>query len=108
LGDINMLNVNDYKDKLNAVCYKFNLKKLDLFGSATTSKFGPTSDIDVLVEFNDDRNINLFDKYFDLKNELHDVFQRSVDIVIEHSVRNPYFKKSMNKTRKPIYDRRNK
>lgn len=103
-----MLNINSYKDKLNAVCCKFNLKKLDLFGSATTSKFGPDSDIDFLVEFNDAHNVNLFDKYFDLKNELRHIFHRSVDIVIEHSVRNPFFKKSMNKTRKPIYDRRNK
>ncbi|MFH1379559.1 MAG: nucleotidyltransferase domain-containing protein [bacterium] len=100
--------MNNYKDKLNAVCSKFNLKKLDLFGSAATSKFGPNSDIDFLVEFNDEHKVNLFDKYFDLKDELHNIFQRSVDIVIEHSVRNPFFKKRINKTRKPIYDRRNK
>jgi hypothetical protein len=103
-----MLDISTYKEKINDVCDKFNLKKLDLFGSAITSKFGPESDIDVLIEFGDNKNINMFNVYFDLKDELQSIFKRPIDIVVERSIKNPFFKRSINKTRTNVYVRRNK
>ena len=76
---------------------------MDIFGSAATSEFGPKSDVDVLIEFDEAKDDNLFDMYFKLKSELQTIFNRPVDIIIEHSVKNPILKENMNKTRINIY-----
>jgi hypothetical protein len=37
--------------KLAAFCRRYHVRKLSLFGSVLTDRFGPQSDVDVLVEF---------------------------------------------------------
>ncbi|MCF7873863.1 MAG: nucleotidyltransferase domain-containing protein [Candidatus Omnitrophica bacterium] len=98
-----MLNIKNYENKIKEICNKLHIKKLALFGSATTDEFSPKSDIDILVEFDIQRNKNLFNAYFALKEELENLFQRSVDIVVEHSIKNPYLKQTINSTRKTVY-----
>ena len=98
-----MLNIKSYEEKVSKVCNELRLKKLDLFGSATNDNFGEDSDIDIIVEFAQKENDNLFNRYFELKERLRNVFHRSVDIIIEGSVRNPFLKESLNRTRKNIY-----
>jgi uncharacterized protein len=39
------------KEKIAALCRRHHIQKLSFFGSILTSHFGPTSDIDILVEF---------------------------------------------------------
>ena len=41
--------------RLAQLCKKHGIRKLALFGSILRDDFGPTSDIDVLVEFEPDR-----------------------------------------------------
>ncbi|MDO9464162.1 MAG: nucleotidyltransferase domain-containing protein [bacterium] len=98
-----MLDIKPYEGKVSKICNELHLKKLDLFGSATNDNFGAGSDIDIIVEFAQKENDNLFDRYFELKERLRNVFHRSVDIIIEGSVRNPFLKESLNRTRKNIY-----
>ena len=98
-----MLDIRPYEKEVSKVCNELHLKKLDLFGSATNDNFGADSDIDIIVEFAQKENDNLFDRYFELKERLRKVFHRSVDIIIEGSVRNPFLKESLNRTRKNIY-----
>ena len=57
--------------------------------SALTQNFGLESDVDVLVVFYFDENIDLFDKYFDLKEQLEIIFEREADITIDKPFRNP-------------------
>ncbi|MFO8052735.1 MAG: nucleotidyltransferase domain-containing protein [Candidatus Omnitrophota bacterium] len=98
-----MLNINNYKSKIKEICDKLHIKKLALFGSATTDEFGPKSDIDIIVEFDRQKNKNLFNTYFILKEELEKLFQRPVDIVVKNSIKNPYLKQTINSTRKTVY-----
>ncbi len=42
------------REQLAAFCCKHHLTKLALFGSVLTDRFGPDSDVDVLVEFDPD------------------------------------------------------
>lgn len=98
-----MLNITPYEEKLKKVCVEKHLKKLDLFGSATNDSFGDDSDIDIIVEFDKQTGENLFDKYFELKEELGAIFHRPIDIVIESSIRNPFLKESISQTRRSIY-----
>ncbi len=62
---------------------RFNVKSLSLFGSVARDEAGPSSDIDVLVEFNGPAR---FDDYMDLKFFLEDLTGRRVDLVTNRSL----------------------
>lgn len=98
-----MFDIKSYEEKIKKICIELHLKKLDLFGSATTDKFGPNSDLDVIVEFEKNDDYNHFDNYFALKERLQNIFHRPIDIIIDGSVKNPYLKASIAQTRKNIY-----
>ena len=99
-----MLNVKPYEEKIKKICLELHLKRLDLFGSATTEQFGPDSDLDIIVEFKRNEINNLFDNYFALKEQLQNIFHRPIDIIMDGSVKNPYLKASISQTRKNIYE----
>lgn len=98
-----MLEIYKYEDKIKEICEKLHIKKLAVFGSATTDKFGPESDIDIIIEFYYEQNENLFDKYFMLKEELTNIFHRPIDIIVERSVKNPFLKQTIDSTKRNIY-----
>ena len=66
------------------IVHRFGVKKLGVFGSAARGEMREGSDIDVLVEFDSPAT---FDGYMDLKFYLEDLFGRSVDVVIEDTVK---------------------
>ncbi|MCK4993463.1 MAG: nucleotidyltransferase domain-containing protein [Candidatus Omnitrophica bacterium] len=98
-----MLDIKPYEEQIKKICIELQLKKLDLFGSATTENFGPNSDLDIIVEFKNDVELNRFDSYFQLKKQLQSIFHRPIDIIIDGSVKNPYLKENIAQTRKNIY-----
>ena len=100
-----MINLLQLKPKIERICRVLPIKRLDLFGSVLTQNFSPGSDVDVLVLFDSDENIDLFDKYFELKEQLEEIFKRKVDLVVDKPFRNPIFRKSVDKTRIVIYER---
>lgn len=56
---------------------RHHIRKLSLFGSVLRDDFKPTSDIDVLVEFEPGEKIGLF-KIARMENELSDLMGRKV------------------------------
>ena len=100
-----MIDVERVKLKVERVCRRLPVKRLGLFGSALTEDFSTSSDIDVLVTFDTDEDIDLFDKYFELKEELQKIFNRPVDLVVDKNFRNPVFRECVNRTRAVIYER---
>lgn len=79
-------------EAIRRACEKHGVGRLRVFGSVLTDRFDPkTSDVDFLVTFHPERE-NLFHDYFDLKFELERIVGREVDLVVERSVRNPFFK----------------
>ena len=97
-----MLDIAKAGPAINVLCQSLKVKRLDIFGSAATDDFGPDSDVDVVVQFERD-GTDLFDRYFELKEGLERLFGRYVDIVTEESVKNPYFKQGIERSRKIIY-----
>jgi len=100
-----MINTLEFKSEIERICRTLPVKRLGLFGSAITGDFTSDSDIDVLVVFDPDENVDLFEKYFDLKEQLAKIFNRNVDLVVDKSFRNPVFRESVEKTRTIIYER---
>jgi predicted nucleotidyltransferase len=89
--------------EVSALCRRYGVRKLELFGSATTGAFDPqTSDLDFLIDMGDESG-NLFHRYFDLKEALEALFGRKIDLVMVGALKNPYFIESINKTRQSIY-----
>jgi len=100
-----MINLTKLKPQINRICRDLPVKRLGVFGSVLREDFGPSSDIDVLVVFDTDSRANLFDKYFELKERLEEVFGREVDLIVDRPFRNPIFKDSVDRTRTVVYER---
>ena len=90
-------------EAIRSACERYGVERLRVFGSVLTDRFDPaTSDIDFLVAFKPERE-NLFHDYFDLKFELERIVARGVDLVMERSVKNPFFKASAFGSAQEIY-----
>ena len=90
--------------KVSALCRRYGVRKLELFGSATADAFDPqTSDLDFLIEFDPERKDSLFHRYFALNEDLEALFARKVDLVMVGTLKNPYFIASVNTTRQTVY-----
>ena len=81
-----------------------NVSKLYAFGSVCSDSFKDSSDIDLLISFNDIDPDVYADSYFDLADKFESLFHRPVDLVTDKSLHNPYFIESVNKTRVHIYE----
>lgn len=92
-------------DKITALCKKYKVAKLWVFGSILTDRFNDKSDVDFSVTF-DKQKIPLLDfadNYLDFIQELKTLFSREVDLVCEDSLTNPYFIKELNATKRLVY-----
>jgi predicted nucleotidyltransferase len=89
--------------RIEELCRQLDVRRLDLFGSATGDSFDATSDVDVLVEFDVRPGFNYFDTFFTLKEGLERILDRPVDLVSVSSIRNPYFRQTVMQTREPLY-----
>jgi hypothetical protein len=65
-------------DQLAALCRRFHVRRLSLFGSVLRDDFGPHSDVDMLVEFEQGRTPGL--GFFRLEEELATLLSRRVDL----------------------------
>lgn len=100
-----MIDVEKIKPEIEQICRRLPVKRLGLFGSVLSQNFSQSSDIDVLVIFDSDESIDLFDKYFELKEQLEKIFQREVDLIVDRKFRNPVLRESIDKSRTIIYER---
>ena len=91
------------QEELAEICRRHRVRRLDLFGSATTgADREPESDLDFLVEFDSPPGAYA-DTYFGLMEALERLFARRVDLVVASAVRNPYFRAELERTKKPLY-----
>ena len=85
-------------------CRRLNVRRLDVFGSAANGNFDEEkSDIDFLVEFGAHETIDILDRYLDLAESLEALFGKKVDLVTTRSVKNPYFRASVEASKELIY-----
>src|ERR1700686_5084000 len=66
-------------EEIEQFCRRNHVRKLSLFGSVLTDRFGPESDIDVLVEFDPEKTPGFFG-IVGMELELTDKFRRKVDL----------------------------
>lgn len=90
-----------------ALCRKYNVAKLWVFGSILTPRFSEKSDIDFSVNFDEQtinkKGLDWADTFFGLIHELESLLGRKVDMVCDDEVSNSYFRKELDATKKLIY-----
>ena len=96
--------ISEKRDEIIALCRRFRVKALELFGSAAGDRFDPaTSDLDFLVDYEEISPSDHAACYFGLLFSLEDLFGRDVDLVELSAVRNPYFLQAIAKDRVLLY-----
>jgi uncharacterized protein len=100
--------IEQKKNDLADLCRQFKVERLELFGSAATGSFqSASSDLDFIVRFSAPSAGSYLDRYLDFAEALEHLFQRPVDLLTERAIRNPYFRRSVEATRQPVYEQRN-
>ena len=96
--------VANRKQQIRTLCRRHHVKRLDVFGSAVNGDFNPDeSDIDFLVQFDDAPPKPWYGNHIDLKEDLESLSNRTVDLIDDTAIKNPYFRKSVDETREQIY-----
>ncbi len=97
--------IKERYDEFVDLCQSHKVGKIYAFGSSITDHFDPeTSDIDVVVKIDIDDPADRGEALLSLWDKLEVLFQRKVDLLTEDSIRNPYLKANINRTKKLIYD----
>ena len=96
--------LEEQRQSLVALCRRYRVARLDVFGSAVSGAFElTTSDLDFLVTFEPMPPAEHADAYFGLLQDLEALFGRNVDLIEEAAIRNPYFRRSVAASRVPLY-----
>ena len=91
----------NYNDVLH-LCKKYHIIELSIFGSSIRDDFTLKSDVDILVSFDNNSEIDLFD-IIELENEFSKILNKEVDVVEKESLKNPIRRNRILSTREIIY-----
>lgn len=93
-----------YLDQIRAVCKRYAVRRLRLFGSAVTDDWDPQrSDFDFLAEFGPSHEFNKFQQFMGFISELEHLLGRRVDVVDWTFAKNPFFKRHAEQAAREIY-----
>src|SRR4051794_23970945 len=96
--------IEQHRPEIETLCRKYEVKRLEVFGSAARGDFDPTrSDVDFFYEFDVKNSKGLADRYFGLIEDLERLLGVKVDMVSAKDVTNPYFLEVANRHRMMLY-----
>jgi predicted nucleotidyltransferase len=94
------------RNDISTLCENHKVKQLFLFGSILSDRFNDSSDIDMLVQFSNVDLLDYFDNYMDLKEKFERLLNRHIDLVENQSIKNPIFRKIVDRDKFLIYERK--
>ena len=87
-----------------AACRQHHVARLHVFGSVLRPDYRPgSSDIDLLVEFEDLHPTDLVEAYFGLEQQLTESMGHAIDLVMADAVRNPFVRADIEASKQFIY-----
>ena len=95
----------DKLPEIKKLLLSHRVKSAYAFGSVCTKNFNEHSDVDLLIDFED--NIDPLDKgesWWEIYYSLKKILKREVDLVTSNSLTNPYFIEEMSRSKQPIYE----
>ena len=97
--------IQDHSDDIAEICRRHHVKRLEVFGSAASGDFNPSSsDLDFLVDYHPFSGPGKADAYFGLLEDLQQLFDRPVDLVVDRAIENQYFRQSVDASKVSIYE----
>jgi predicted nucleotidyltransferase len=91
--------------ELKDLCARRRVRRLAVFGSAAAGGFDPAmSDVDGLVEFHEMSPAERAESHFGLAEDMERLLGLPVDLVEDSTVRNPYLRRSVERTRVVLYE----
>lgn len=90
-------------NQIKELCKKNKVKTLFAFGSVTREDFNENSDVDLIVDFDENDPFRYTDLYFNLKTKLEDILKRHVDLLEERAIKNQFFRQELEKSKVLIY-----
>jgi len=97
------MTLDELRKVAQPACREFGVSRLDVYGSAARGSANDSSDVDLLVEFNDPSR-SPAKRFFGLLHHLEDALGCEVDLLTVNGLRNPYFKRRVLEERVPIYE----
>jgi uncharacterized protein len=96
--------IEQHRTELENLCRRYGVKTLEAFGSAADGSFDPQrSDLDFLVQFRPCEPRLHYDRYFGLLEAFQVLFARPIDLVEADAMRNPYFIRGVQRSRRLLY-----
>lgn len=90
-------------EQIQKLCKSNKVKFLFAFGSVTRDDFSESSDIDLVVDFDEKDPFKYTDLYFNLKSKLEEILKRQVDLLEERAIKNRIFRQQLDNTKVKIY-----
>ena len=100
-----MKELNDHIEQIKQLCDAHDVNSLFAFGSVVSGSLKAESDIDLIVDIGTKDPLDYSDNYFDLKVQLENILNRSVDLLEDKAVKNRFLKKQIDNTKVLIYGR---
>ncbi|WP_291114677.1 nucleotidyltransferase family protein [Flavobacterium sp. UBA6135] len=98
-----MFSIELHDKAITKLCEKHKVESLYLFGSANSSNFNDTSDLDFLVKFKAFDLKLYFKNYINFKESLKKLLNREIDLVEEQTLKNPILIRSIERNKKLLY-----
>ena len=95
--------LDKYIDEISTLCVKHKVKQLYVFGSALNNNLAETSDVDLIVNFNEIDLNDYADNYYHLKSSLEELLKYPVDLLEQQAIKNPYFLKQVKSQQQLMY-----
>ena len=96
------MEINNYKKQVAKACKRYDVKKLYVFGSVARGDSNE-SDVDLVAEFNNLYSSGIADRYFNFIEELESIFKKRVDLIEESSIKNPIFRRVVDREKMVVY-----
>jgi uncharacterized protein len=103
LSQYRAMKLEEIKTVAKPACERFRVRRLDAFGSTARGTANESSDVDLLVEFEEPER-GLTQRFFGLLHYLEDNLGCEVDLLTSASLRNPYFRKRVMRERISLYE----
>ena len=96
--------ITDNLEQIYALCRKYRVKTLCVFGSILTPRFNENSDVDFSATFYPEEDpLVAGENRIQVYICLEDLMGRRIDLVDEDNLKNPYFIEELEETKQLIY-----
>ncbi|MFT4681746.1 MAG: putative nucleotidyltransferase [Granulosicoccus sp.] len=97
--------LKEQEQAIAQLCSNHYVVSLSAFGSVLSKRFNDKSDIDLVVHFEGVPPLEYFNNYMNMKEKLEQLLGHEIDLIEGKAVKNPIFRKILERDMQTIYDR---